>query len=115
MYYEERPPLVTVATTGSKYHTTVNYSIEESGEGFEVESATVVTDAPIDESCYGLLVSAIVRARYSADQVEAIVCNYNVTRRTTECKEEMYALTDWRTMAKQKASEAIAYVAGGGE
>ena len=73
MYYEERPPLVTVATAGSKYHTTVNYSIEESGEGFEVESATVVTDAPIDESCYGLLVSAIVRARYSADQVEAIV------------------------------------------
>lgn len=72
MYYEERPPFVTVATVGGKYHTTVNYSIEESGEGFEVESVTVVTHGPLGQEHYGLLVTALIRIRYSADDEFAI-------------------------------------------
>lgn len=72
MYYEERPPLVTVATVGEKYHTTVNYSIEPSGEGFEVESVTVVTDTPLGQEHFGLLVTALIRIRYSADDEFAI-------------------------------------------
>ena len=72
MYYEERPPLVTVATVGGKNHTTVNYSIEPSGDGFEAESVTVVTDAPLGKQHHGLLVTALIRIRYSADDEFAI-------------------------------------------
>lgn len=72
MYYEERPPLVTVATIGGKYHTTVNYSITPSGEGFEVESVTVVTDAQLGREHFKLLMNALIRTRYSADDEFAI-------------------------------------------
>ena len=72
MYYEERPDLVTVTTVGGKYHTTVNYSIVPSEGGFEVESVTVVTDEPLCREHFGLLVTALVRTRYTADDEFAI-------------------------------------------
>ena len=87
MYYEERPPLVTVATVGGKYHTTVNFSIEPSGEGFEVESVTVVTDEPLSSEHYSMLVGALVRARYTADD-EFDVADYVAYNAYVEkCKE----------------------------
>ena len=64
--------MVVVTTIGGAYHTTVNYSIEESGEGFEVESVTVVTDTPLGREHYSLLVTALVRIRFSADDEFAI-------------------------------------------
>lgn len=67
MYYEERPPAIVVTTIGEAYHTTINYSIEESGEGYEVESVTVVTDEPLGQQHYALLVNALIRIRYTAD------------------------------------------------
>lgn len=72
MYYDERPQLVVVTIIGEQYHTTVNYSIEPSGEGFEVESVTVVTDKPLCREHYALLVTALIRIRYSADDEFAI-------------------------------------------
>lgn len=72
MHYDERPPLVTVATVGNKYHTTVNYKIEPSGDGFEVESVTVITDEPLGQEHYGLLVTALIRVHYTADDEFAI-------------------------------------------
>ncbi|MBR5042993.1 MAG: hypothetical protein IKX67_07105 [Bacteroidales bacterium] len=72
MYYGERPPLVTVSKSGTEYHTTVNYSIEESGEGFEVKSVTVVTDAPLSEEHYSMLVTALIRIRYTAEDEFAV-------------------------------------------
>ena len=74
MYYEERPSFVVVTTVGGKYHTTINYSIEESGSGsgFEVESVTVVTETPLGEEHYSEVVSALVRQRYSVDDELAI-------------------------------------------
>lgn len=72
MYYEEKPPFVVVTTVGDKYHTTVNYSIEESGEGFEVESVTIVTDTPLGQEHYAQLVGALVRIKYTADDEFAI-------------------------------------------
>lgn len=67
MLYEERPPFVVVTTIGSKYHTTVNYSIEPAEGGYEVESVTVVTDEPLAQKHYPLLVTALIRIRYTAD------------------------------------------------
>ena len=72
MFYEERPQLVTVTTIGGKYHTSVNYSIVPTEGGFEVESVTVVTDEPLGQDHFGLLVTALVRVRYTADDEFAI-------------------------------------------
>jgi len=72
MFYEERPLSVVVTTVGDKYHTTINYSIEEVEGGFEVESVTVVTDSPLGEEHHSQVVSALVRAKYSIDDEIAI-------------------------------------------
>lgn len=72
MFYEERPQLVTVTTIGGKYHTSVNYSIVPAEGGFEVESVTVVTDEPLGQDHFSLLVTALVRVRYTADDEFAI-------------------------------------------
>ena len=72
MFYEERPQLVTVTTIGGKYHTSVNYSIVPAEGGFEVESVTVVTDEPLGQDHFGLLVTALIRVRYTADDEFAI-------------------------------------------
>ena len=67
MFYEERPQLVVVTVIGDQYHTTINYSIEPTEGGFEVESVTVVTDEPLAQKHYPLLLTALIRIRYSAD------------------------------------------------
>ena len=72
MFYEERPQSVVVTTIGGKYHTTINYSIEEVSGGYEVESVTVVTDEPLGEQHHSQVVTALVRARYTADDEFAI-------------------------------------------
>lgn len=56
--------LVVVTTIGGRYHTTVGYGQDE--------SVTVVTDGPLSQEHYSLLVAALVRARYSADDEFAI-------------------------------------------
>lgn len=96
-------PLVSV-TVARKYYTTVNFEIEEDS----CSSATVVTDEPLSKDDYGKVVAAIVRFRYSADDVEAIQLNYI----EGENKEEFEELRMWRMYAKQKAREAMVYLFG---
>lgn len=72
MFYEERPLSVVVTTVGEKYHTTINYSIEEVEGGFEVESVTIVTDSPLGEEHHAQVVSALIREKYSVDDELAI-------------------------------------------
>lgn len=72
MFYEERPLSVVVTTVGEKYHTTINYSIEEVEGGFEVKSVTIVTDSPLGEEHHAQVVSALIREKYSVDDELAI-------------------------------------------
>jgi len=61
---------------------------------------------PLTEEDYGAMVSAIVRARYSADDVEAIMQNY-IANKTAEHRTEWQNLQDWRDEAKSYAHLAI--------
>lgn len=72
MFYEERPESVVVTTIGDKYHTTINYEITEVEGGYEVESVTIVTDGPLSEEHHSQVVTALIRARYTADDEFAI-------------------------------------------
>lgn len=110
MLQETRPSIISVSKTKKCYHTSINYQIEEVEGGFDVESAIVVTDRPICEEDYGIIVTAIIRAKYSADDVEAIQLNYMETK-TTEHKNQFASLKEWRKVAKEKAREVLDYVA----
>jgi len=72
MHYDKIPPFVTVTTVGGKYHTTINYSIEPSGDGIDVASVTVVTDEPLCQDHFGQLVTALIRVHYTAEDEFAI-------------------------------------------
>ena len=60
---------------------------------------------PLSESDYPHLVAAIIRSRYSADDVEAIQLNYINDRQ--DHRSEMEALQEWRRLAKEAAHHAI--------
>jgi len=107
----EIPQMVSIAVTPKYYHTTINFDIEKVGEEYSCSSVTIVSESPLCEDDYGKIVSAIVRFKYSADEVEAIQLNY-MESKTTEHKNEFYELRDWRAFAKQKAREVLDYVAG---
>ena len=53
---------------------------------------------------YGDIVTAIIRSRYTADQVEAIVLN---GADTPEHEAELEALQQWRTEAKRIAKQVL--------
>jgi hypothetical protein len=101
MYYEERPDLVTVTTVGGKYHTTVNYSIVPSEGGFEVESVTVVTDEPLGQDHFGLLVTALVRVRYTADD------EFAIARQCVSKVSDYMAYNAWVDKCKEIASTVL--------
>ena len=106
MTYEEMPQMYVVEKTKHAVHTTVNFDIEETEDGYTCNSVTIVTDEPINADSYGLIVASIIRMRYSADDVEAIVNNYLLTK-TAEHKSEMSAMQDWRKKAKEVAKSII--------
>ena len=66
---------------------------------------------PLSENDYHHLVAAIIRSRYSADDVEAIQLNY-LNDKNGEHVEEWNDLQKWREKAKSAAREAIANVTG---
>lgn len=65
-------------------------------------------DAVTDYSTYyGALVNAMVRAKYSEDEVEAIVCNVLAAEVTEEHKNEWLAFQDYREACKARAKTII--------
>ena len=77
-------------------------------EGYVFEEATV-RGARFGLWDYPTLVTAIIRAHYSADEVEAIVANY-LSSGNYEHIEEMNALQLWRKHAKELAHEVFGSV-----
>ena len=65
-------------------------------------------DAVTDYSIYyGALVNAMVRSKYSEDEVEAIVCNVLAAKITEEHKNEWLAFQAYRKECKARAKTII--------
>ena len=56
---------------------------------------------------YGALVNAMVRSKYSEDEVEAILCNVLAAKITEEHKNEWLAFQDYRKDCKERAKTII--------
>lgn len=84
---------------------TVNYSIEPDAEngGWRVRSVTL----PPGVWNYASLVSALVRAEYSADAVEAITANLLADPASEEALREHAAFTAHRNKMKALARELM--------
>lgn len=73
-------------------------------------------DAVTDYSAYkGALVNAMVRVKYSEDEVEAIVCNVLAAKVTEEHKNEWLAFQAYREECKARAKTVIDMMTAGSE
>lgn len=109
IYYEQKPTLFeTVRTTGVMI-TIIRLNIEqctdeEHAGQWQCEEVCYPHKTAISPADYGLIISAIVRAKYSADDVEAIQQNY-MESKTTSHKSDFQDLKAWRKTAKDIATE----------
>lgn len=83
--------------------------VEHPQEAYTDTYAFYRHENPLTEDDYGAMVSAIVRARYSADDVEAIMQNY-IASKTSEHKAEWSELQAWRETAKELARIATGII-----
>lgn len=116
--YTGELPTLNVVKEGKAHRIYFNY--EESQtiiDGDEEQSPlpSFVCDLiEIDELTYPSIVSAIVRDRYSQNDVEAIISNYQLCKdgkagedRCIRYEEDYNAYQDYRAMAKQVANQII--------
>lgn len=92
--------------------TVLRFDITEGGSeqgAWECDELEYAHTQPLTEKDYGPLVSAIIRGRYTADDMEALLNNY-VSSKTAEHKSEWQQMQAWRATAKQVAREVISGV-----
>lgn len=74
------------------------------------EAYSVRLERPIT---YERVVSAIVNAEYSSDQMQAVINNHLLDADNAEHEAEFTAMQEWRTLAKKVAHEVIIATDGG--
>lgn len=111
IYNFEPKPVETIISTGMMT-TVFRLDITKKEDGtYECEEVEYNHKEPItEEKDYGPMVSTLIRAHYSQDQVEAITQNYLAAPEDKDAKAEMDAMQAWRVKAKKVANEVIAAV-----
>jgi hypothetical protein len=99
--------MVTVARDCGQNVMTVNVAVVEVEGGYEWESVTL----PNGRWGYGLIVDALVNARYTPDKVQAIAYNCLNNLFDAGSDAEFKALQDWRKQAKAYARQALEWAA----
>lgn len=102
IYNFEPKPVETIISTGIMT-TVIRLDITKIEDGmWECEEVEYNHKEPLtEEKDYGPLVSTLIRAHFSQDQVEAITQNYLVE--PEEHKQEFDDLQEWRAESKQIA------------
>lgn len=104
-YYDHKP---SICETYSYGKCLINYNITETKKQIDDDVITewecdqVIVDQPLD---YGTLVSAIIRKKYSADSIEAIILNYGDGDEVHT--QEYVELQEYRREAKNIAKDIL--------
>ena len=105
--YDFKPnPVETIISTGMMT-TVFRLDITKKEDGtYECEEVEYNHKEPLtEEKDYGPMVSTIIRAHYSQDQVEAITQNYLAD--SEDRKKEFDVLQEWRAESKRIAKSAF--------
>lgn len=100
---ETLPPLVSARRDLGQNVFTVAFDIERTAEGYEYETA----ELPPGVWRRDLIISAIIRAKYSSDDMEAITNNVLADISSKKARDEHRAMQQWRMKAKQWATELM--------
>ncbi len=113
IYTNTEPLPVEDRQSGGMAQKTVNYFICSLGEkdpsGYRYKHKSVTIEPGVWH--FGAIVSALIRAEYPSDKMEAIQNNWMADPTNDSAVEEMLEMQNWRTSAKFIAREAIRYVA----
>lgn len=108
---ETSPQSVTVRRDAGQNIFTVNFDIQETEDGkFEYESA----ELPPGSWNRSLIIAAIIRSHYSADDMEAIVNNCLADLADADARAEHKAMQQWRRNAKQWATQLMQWAEDNG-
>jgi hypothetical protein len=105
--YDFEPKAVeTIISTGMTT-TVIRLDITKMEDGtWECEEVEYNHKEPLSEKDYGHIISAVVRAKYTIDDVEAIQLNY-MSSKNAKNEAKFSELRDWRVNAKRIARELI--------
>lgn len=109
-YYEKKPKRNETIRSIGVMTTVVRFDIakckdEEHKGMWECNEQEISHREPLCQDDYSRVVSCLVRAKYSADDVEAITLNYTADQE--KYAEVMNELQAWRTTAKERAREIV--------
>lgn len=108
-FYKERPNGYDTVRCVGTYITIIRMNITEivGSEEYQwqADEVEVAHKDPLTSDDYPMLVSAIVRGKYSQDDVEALTQNYIVN--PTKYGDDWEALQLWRNKAKAVAKEVV--------
>lgn len=101
--YDFEPKAVETIISTGMMTTVIRFDITKKEDGtYECEEVEYNHKEPVtEEKDYGPMVSTLIRAHYSQDQVEAITQNYLVN--PEEHKQEFDDLQEWRAESKRIA------------
>ena len=94
-----------------EYTIAINIVEHQSGEPF-LYTWEEVTFSPGTLN-YGDLVSAIVKSKYTDDEMSALINNYLLDMEDTENKAKWEAMQSWRVEAKRQAKEILSKIETG--
>ena len=89
-------------------YTALNFDVRQTPDGrYEAESVVVTTRDPLSKDDYPAIVTAIIRDRYSADDMEAVTNNYMSNVSDMEAAAVFTEMQRWRGKAKEVAREVM--------
>lgn len=106
--FDEEPQAVVVTRGMTACYTALNFDVRQTPDGrYEAESVVVVTEKPLGKDDYPAIVTAIIRDRYSADDMEAVTNNYMSNVSDMEAAAVFTEMQRWRGKAKEVAREVM--------
>ena len=105
--YQNRPTQVETIHSVGINTTVIRFGVTETEQGFECEEVEYCHKQPLSEADYGPMVTAIIRSRYDANEVEAILNNYLADSENSDHTAEFQQLQGWRAKAKRVARTII--------
>lgn len=98
-YGEDKPELTQYVRQFGQRKYTLNVMAEEVDDEELGKWRWISVELPIGQFDYGTIVSALVRAKYSQDEMEAALFN--------QIPEEIAEINQWRALCKEEAHKVL--------
>lgn len=112
-YLDVQPPFITYTRhLGQKVYT-INFNVEEVNESdsYECKFRYNTVTLPVGRYDRATVISAIIRQRYSDDEMQAIINNYLLDPNNSEAVVEFNEMQEYRKHAKNIADQFLQEIA----